>query len=218
MRMRTIGIVLTVLLVLVSACASPQGNSLTYKGVTEVTVKAGEFVPGTGIRFLGEGEQGARVSIDGKEVTRLVGDSLKWQGEVMPGVTLSVNLRVLHISADKLITSGVVSIHLDGVQPQAAAVDKDRPVRYTLPVTYKVNKGERIPGTSIRFVGNTEGKGATFEGLEGYPYRSIGDSLLWDGRLLSNVDLHLNVRVGYYNDSFLQVLGTATVGMTPESK
>ncbi len=197
------------------ACAAPQGNDLTYQGVTEVTVKVGEFVPGTGIQFVRQTEQGAEVNIDGQKLVRLVGDALKWEGEVLPGATLSVNLRVLHISADRLLTSGVVRIRLKGVDPRAGAVDKSRPVRYTLPVTYKVNKGERIPGTTIRFVGPTEGKGATFEGLEGYPYRSIGDSILWDGQLMPNVDIHLNLRVGYYNDSFVQVLGTATIGLTP---
>ncbi len=208
-------VLIGVLLSVAVACAAPQGDELTYQGVTEVTVKSGDFVPGTGIQFVGQTEQGAEVRIDGQKVIRLVGDALKWDGEVMPGVTLSVNLRVLHISSDRLLTSGVVRIRLKDVEPRAADVDKNRPVRYTLPVTYKVNKGDRIPGTTIRFVGSTEGKGATFEGIDGYPYRSIGDSILWDGQLMPNVDLHLNLRVGYYNDSFLQVLGTATVGLSP---
>lgn len=199
-----------------SACAlGGTKAALSYSGPTEITVKAGEFVPGTPIRYVGQTEQGAKFTIEGQEVIRLVGDSLKWSGDVTPDVHLSVNLRILHISPQQVITSGVVTIGLKSVSPRKAGVDKNRPVRYMLPVTYKVNKGDTIPGTVIRYAGPEKDKGAKLEGVEGYPYRAIGDSILWDGQLLDNVDLQLNVRVLFYNDSFMQVLGTATVGITP---
>ena len=202
-----------VLWLLISAC-SRADNALTYTGPTEVTVKAGAFVPGTPIQFLGVQDGKAEVSIEGQRVTRLLGDSLTWEGEITTNVRLRVNLRVLHIAPERLITGGTVTITVREPQPRAAEVDTQRPVRYTIPVTYKVNVGETIPGTTIRYAGPSE-KGARLEGLEGYPYRAIGDSILWDGRLQDNVDLQLNVRVIFYNRDFLQVLGTATVGITP---
>ncbi len=193
--------------------ASGGEDTLTYAGVTEITVRAGDFVPGTGIQFLGPGEQGARVKIDGQELIRLLGDSLIWEGRMADGVDAKVNLRVLHISDDRLITSGLVTLRVHHPSPRRGEVDTHRPVRYTLPVAYKVREGEYIPGTLIRYVGPEEGKGAHLEGVEGYPYRAIGDSILWQGQLRPNVDLSLNVRVLFFNDTFLQVLGTATVGV-----
>lgn len=215
---RAIAIILLLALFsgVLSACIPGRTKSvLSYSGPTEITVKAGEFVPGTPIQYMGQEEKGARFLIEGQEAIKLVGDSLKWSGNVTPDVFLSVNLRILHISPQQVITSGLVTIGLDNVTPQKGGADENRPVRYTLPVTYKVDKNGRIPGTTVKFVGVDKEKGAQLEGVEGYPYRAIGDSILWDGHLLSNVDLQLNVRVLFYNDSFLQVLGTATVGISP---
>ncbi len=208
--------VLAIIILLVTACSFGATKAvLSYSGPTEITVKAGEFVPGTPIQYLGQNEQGARFLIEGQEAIKLVGDSLKWSGSVTPSVHLSVNLRILHISPEQVVTSGLVSIGLDNISPQRSDVDENRPVRYTLPVTYKIDKGDSIPGTAIRYVGEEKDKGAKLEGVEGYPYRAIGDSILWDGKLLNNVDLQLNVRVLFYNDAFMQVLGTATIGITP---
>lgn len=207
---------LVVIATALSACAlGGTKAALSYSGPTEITVKAGEFVPGTPIQYLGQNEQGARFLIEGQEAIKLVGDSLKWSGNVTPDVIINVNLRILHISPKQVITSGLVTIALDNVSPRKGEVREDRPVRYTLPVTYKVDKGRRIPGTSIRYVGEEQDKGAKLEGVDGYPYRAIGDSIMWDGTLKNNVDLQLNVRVLFYNDDFMQVLGTATVGITP---
>ncbi len=212
--MRVLGATLIlVLLVTLAGCSLPGSaeEGLKYSGVTEITVHAGEFIPGTGIQFLGQGEQGARVKIDGQEVIRLLGDSLIWEGRISEGVDGKVNLRVLHISDDRLITSGLVTLIVHDPEPQRGKVDEKQPVRYTLPVAYKVPVGKTIPGTLLRYAGPQEGKGAHLEGLEGYPYRAIGDSILWEGKLRPNVDLILKLRVLFFNDSLLQVLGTATV-------
>ena len=219
--MKRQGILWVLLLLLASSliggCAlSKEGaDVLTYSGVTEVSVAPGEFVPGTRIQYVGQDEQGARVLIDGQELIRKLGDSLIWEGKVTDGVDLKVKLRVLHIAEKRLVTSGLVTLRVHHPNPQPAAVDESRPVRYTLPVTYKVSKGKCIPGTLVCYEGPEEGKGARLSGVEGYPYRALGDSILWQGTLLPNADLSLNVRVLFYNDSFLQVLGTATVGVTP---
>ena len=209
--------ILLVVALVLSGCNPFAGGSgdLTYAGPTELTIAAGEFVPGTRIQFVRAGADGAEVLIDGQKATKKVGDSLRWSGQVTDGVALKVNLRILHISEDRLITSGLVNLSIKHPSPQPGEADQNRPVRYTVPVTYKVNKGDLLPGTTIRYAGPEEEKGAKLEGIEGYPFRAIGDSILWEGTLRSNVDVSLNVRVLFYNDSFMQVLGTATIGVTP---
>ena len=197
------------------ACTRAPGGGLVYAGPVEQTVSAGDFIPGTGIQFLRGGEKGAEFMIGDQEAVKMVGDSLKWAGPVGDGIYLQVALRTLHISSDRLVSGGTVKITVDDPNPQPGSVDESRPVRYTVPVTYRVNQGDAIPGTTIIYAGTTEGKGAVLEGIEGYPYRSIGDSIVWDGSLRANVDLHLNVRVLFYNNSFMQVGGLATVGITP---
>lgn len=199
---------------LVGGCSQGQGG-LVYTGPTELTVEAGKFVPGTPIQFVGATAKGAEVRIEGEPAFKQLGDSLIWQGEVVPGVRLSVNLRILHISEARLVTGGVVTVEVQAAQPQAGPARTDRPVRYTLPVTYKVDKGKTIPGTTVRYVGTEEGKGARLEGLEGYPYRAIGDSILWEGHLTPSVDVQQTLRVLFFNDRFLQVLGTATLYIAP---
>ncbi len=214
MRIVTLLLVLTLL---VSGCTPfpGSGDHLTYAGPTELTIRAGKFVPGTRIQFVREDEKGAEVLIEGQKATKMVGDSLQWSGQVTDGVSLKANLRILHISPEQMITSGLITLAVAKPHPQPGRADKNRPVRYTLPVTYKVDKGSTLPGTTIRYAGTEKDKGARLEGIEGYPYRAIGDSILWEGTLRPNVDIALNVRVLFYNDSFMQVLGTATIGVTP---
>lgn len=216
--MRRTGWVVVLLVVLTAlaftGCAQQTGG-LVYTGPTEVTVEAGGFVPGTPIQYVATTTQGAEVVIEGQRALRQVGDSLLWEGQVAPNVRLSVNLRILHISEERLLTAGVVTVEVKNAQPQPAPAATDRPVRYTLPVAYKVDKGDLIPGTTVRYVGPEEGKGARLEGVDGYPYRAIGDSVLWEGRLTPSVDAQYTLRVLFFNDQFLQVLGTATLYIAP---
>lgn len=205
-----LGLVLTLLL----ACTSPEGQ-LVYTGPTEVTVLVGEYIPGTDIQFVGKGSEGAQVLIEGQPALKKLGDSLNWSGTVSEGVHIQVRLRVLHIAPERLLSGGTVRITVKDPAPEAGPTNKPRPIRYTVPVTYKVNRGDLIPGTTIVYTGREKGKGARLEGVGGYPYRAIGDSIVWDGALRSNVDLHLSLRLLFFNDSFMQVMGLATVSITP---
>ena len=82
------------------------------------------------------------------------------------------------------------------------------------PVTYHVRKGHYIPGTLVKYVGRTE-EGIELEGVEGYPYRKFGDSILWEGKLRERVFLKLNVRVLLITEDSITVAGTATLLLTP---
>ena len=51
--------------------------------------------------------------------------------------------------------------------------------------------------------------------MEGYAYRKVGDSIVWQGKLKEGVYVVVNVRTFLYTDSFLQVAGTAEVVLVP---
>jgi hypothetical protein len=58
-------------------------------------------------------------------------------------------------------------------------------------------------------------EGIELEGVEGYPYRKFGDSIVWEGKLREKVFLQLNVRILLITESSITVAGTATVFLTP---
>jgi hypothetical protein len=77
-----------------------------------------------------------------------------------------------------------------------------------------VEKGDYIPGTLVKYVSKQE-EGIELSGVEGYPYRKFGDSIIWEGKLREKVYLQLNVRVLLITESFINVTGTATLLLTP---
>jgi len=52
-------------------------------------------------------------------------------------------------------------------------------------------------------------------GIDGYPYRKLADSILWEGKLREGVFLRLNVRVLLISDDSLRVGGMATIWIAP---
>ena len=85
---------------------------------------------------------------------------------------------------------------------------------YYAPVAYGMAPGALIPGTLYSYVGTTE-EGAELSGIEGYPYRKSGDSIIWNGKLRDGVYLKLNARVVQYDDKGLRVGGIATIVIAP---
>jgi hypothetical protein len=75
-----------------------------------------------------------------------------------------------------------------------------------------VRKGDKIPGTQITYKGKTD-NGAEFEGVSGYPYRKLGDSVSWTGRLRDNAYLDETMRVTVYADDFVTLVGLADIGL-----
>ncbi|MBM4460747.1 MAG: hypothetical protein FJ011_23810 [Chloroflexi bacterium] len=55
---------------------------------------------------------------------------------------------------------------------------------------------------------------AELGGVAGYPYRKLGDSISWSGRLRGNAYLDMTTRVVVYADDFIQVAGLAVIGLT----
>ncbi|MGQ9491314.1 MAG: hypothetical protein ACUVR4_14195 [Anaerolineae bacterium] len=59
-----------------AACGSAMAGSLTYSGPIEQTVAIGETIPGSNIRYVGYGDDGAEVLINDQRALKKVGDSL----------------------------------------------------------------------------------------------------------------------------------------------
>jgi len=209
--------VLMILTTLGGGCLPGPGSAdaLKYKGATEETVAIGETLPGSNIRYVGFSEDGAELLIDDQRAVKKVGDSLDWQGKPAPGVEVAVTQRILLANETRLQTVGAIKLTVQDPFP-AVAQFPDKPASsYKVAVTYTVKRGATIPGTLITYTGKTD-SGAELKGVSGYPYRKIGDSIGWTGRLRANVYLDMTARVIAYTDDFIQVAGLATVGVTGE--
>ncbi len=192
-------------------------NTLVYSGPTELSLAPGETLPLTDIVFLGMEEGHGLFTIGEFRATRQIGDSLDWDGEPLPGVSLSLRLRILWFRGGRAQLAGTVRIEVRDVQATEGKVDESAAVAYRIPVKYRVPKGERIPGTTWEYVGATP-RGAELGGIEEYPFRKVADSILWEGHLRPGVGLALNLRVVYFDDQALQVAGLATVTLKAAEK
>jgi hypothetical protein len=82
------------------------------------------------------------------------------------------------------------------------------------PVAYTVQKNGAIPGTLLTYEGKTD-EGAELGGMDDYPYRKSGDSIVWTGAIKENVWLQLDLRVGVYTEQTLAVAGLASLWIEP---
>jgi len=198
-----------------AACTlkSEGAGPLTYEGPYRVDLGVGQALPGTDVRYLGVGPQGARVRIGGQEVVRLAGDSIETEAHPHPTLSLRYTLRVYAYDEQALHAVGTIRAELREAQPRAAPLPSKAAARFTAPVTYRVPKGGVIPGTTVVFVGKEEGR-ARLGGLPGYPYRNVGDSILWTGQIHPLVYLNATFRVLLIEDAWLTVVGTAEVWLS----
>jgi hypothetical protein len=203
-----------IVLLTVTACLPGKGSdrTLEYNGPTEYSVALGQLVPGTDIRYVAYSERGAEVTIGGQRALKKAGDSLDWKGTPVAGVDVALTQRILLINEQRLQTVGMVKVTINDVAP-ASAQFPDKPLySYKVAVTSTVKRGATIPGTLITYQGKAE-NGAQLGGVSGYPYRKLGDSIAWTGRLRSNAYLDLTVRVVAYANDFVQVAGLATIAV-----
>jgi hypothetical protein len=210
--------VLGLLLVGVVSCGPSSGKGsveLAYTAPVEISVKAGENLPGTSIRYVGKSEKGAEVLIAGQHAFKQKGDSLDWKGDPVEGASVDLSLRILWFTEETLHLAGTGKVVVRQPAPQPALIQEDWPLKFSnAPVTYGVARNEYIPGTTIEYLGK-EGEGAHLGGIDGYPYRKGADSILWEGKLREKVYLRLNVRVLYIGENSLRVGGTASIWIVP---
>jgi hypothetical protein len=214
------GAVVLCLLVLLVTCMPDRGGQrgeLHYRGPTELSIARGEFLAGTPLQYLGKTEDGTLVSIEGQQALKKTGDSLNWVHNPVDGVAVDLNLRVALITEEKLHVLGTVKASVLDPVPHPAEIEASAPIRYKLPVNYRIKKGQTIPGTDILYLGETE-KGAHLANVEGYPYRELGDSIVWRGQLRDRLWLELNLRTAFISKNSLNVAGIAELSITPEEE
>lgn len=189
---------------------SSQGEGLTYVLVSDVTVEVGESVPGTTLQYLGSGERGAHVTIDGQESWKRVGDSLDWSGDLAPCAASDLSLRILSYNDESMHLVGTTTIAVEAPEPREGGTVKTSPVTYGGLVAYGVPVGSVIPGSTIRYEGPTA-DGAELAGVEGYPYRKAGDSIHWEGTVCPDVHLSLEVRLVQFDEEAMRVAGVVNL-------
>ena len=211
-------VVLGLLLIILPACQRQSEGGpleLIYTAPFETGIERGGGLPGTGIRYVGSSDKGAEILIDDQTAFKQKGDSLGWKGDSVENVHLDLSLRVLWVTEETLYVGGTAKATVRDPIPEAASLPTEPPVKYSnAPVTYRVKKGDYIPGTLVKYVGKHE-EGIELSGVEGYPYRKLGDSVVWEGKLLERVLLQLNVRVLFIASDFINVTGTAALSLTP---
>lgn len=188
------------------------GGALTYDGATQHGVGPGELIPGTNIQFVRNTSEGAEVLINGQRAIKKVGDSLDWQGTVAPGVDVSMPQRIALITDDRLQTVGTVRVKVSGVNPVPGPAPAGGRYSYKVTSGYTVRRGERVPGTTLVYEQKTD-QGAQFSGASDYPYRRVGDSVIWQGQLAPGVYLDTTLRVVAYTDDIVTLAGLAAISV-----
>ncbi len=206
-------VIVLVVIALLAGCPGPGSGTLTYSGPTEQAVRMGEAIPGSNIRYVSYTDAGAEMLINDMRAIKKVGDSLDWKGSPVPGVQVEMAQRILAANAQRLQTVGTVKVTVSDVRPELAPFPDKLAFDYKVAITYTVRRGETVPGTLISYKGKAE-DGAEFAGVSGYPYRKMGDSLTWTGRLRGNTYLDMTLRVIAYGDEFVTLGGLATIGLT----
>jgi hypothetical protein len=188
---------------------------LVLNGPVDRTLQAGDRIPGTDIILSEVGADQAEFSIAGMRSVRRLGDSLDYDGgwPGLGGVTYALRLRIYRISGGSVRAAGVHQLEVRETQPQMSEVPLREPV-LRFPYTVGVNTGERIAGTTYGYVGE-EARGAQISGLaeDSYPYRKIGDSLVWQGTLRPDIPVEFSLRILYYGGSNARVGGIVALSL-----
>lgn len=197
---------------------TPEG-AINFNGPTERQIAIGERLPGTDIVLAEITPDGAVFEIGGLRATRQIGDSLDSDGS-WPGAEeadYSLRLRVYYVGDEGVRAAGVHQLVVYNVQPQADSAVSLANETVRFPFTVGVAAGETITGTTLRYLGSEEA-GAQLGGLaEGeYPYRRVGDSIVWRGRVRSNIAAEFQLRMLFYTGEQARVGGLVTLDLPTE--
>jgi len=184
-----------------------------------ITLDPGDSVPETQLHYVGRDGPAYLVTLDGLEASKRVGDSLNWRGIIAPVVASEYKLRVLPtFSNTDLSALGSLEFNIMNPKPvwlENPAADASATLHFdNAEIDFSVGQGGTVPGTPFVFVGKTE-DGAQFSGVDGYPYRDLGDSLNWSGRLRGNVTVQYDMRVASIKDDEVRLLGKGELWITP---
>jgi hypothetical protein len=134
-----------------------------------------------------------------------------WPG--LSGAQYTLRLRIYIVADAYVRAAGVHRLVISNIQP---VTDNPTLPSTTLkfPFTAGAKKGEQFAGLTLRYSGSDD-RGGQLGGLpEGdYPYRKIGDSILWKGHVRADIPVEYNVRMLFYNAEQAQIGGVVTVAM-----
>jgi hypothetical protein len=188
-------------------------NAVAFAGPTERRLAVGEGIPGTDIRLVGFGDEGAEFQIGEFRSVRRAGDSLDYDGGFVGvnGVNYTARLRIYRVSGDSVRVAGVHRLVIDNIQPTPGDVSlRDNVLR--IPYTASANVGEQFKGTTYGYVGLAE-RGGEISGLPGnrFPFHKVGDSVRWEGTLRPDIPIRYDLRVLFYSDGSMQIGGVVTL-------
>lgn len=211
-RRTTAGLLFAV--VLLAGClatAGPRPEILTYSLPTTLTVDRGQALSCSDILYESAGDEGVYLVIDGQRALKRRGDSVKWSGSPELGADVSMDMRIVWYTEEQIHLVGMAHITVHNAAPRAGVAESVSGVSFSGPVAYGVTVDSYVPGTPLAYVGPSE-NGAELGGLYNeYPYRQIGDSILWEGRLRSQVYIRLELRTVHFDERGLRVAGFATI-------
>lgn len=217
LRLASLPVVALLFLAVLLGCLRGPGaqpGTLTYEGPQTYTLKPGDWLPGTDIRYMRKTDSGAEFVIAGQRALKKAADSLNWSGSPAGGVKLDLRTRIIWIGDEEVRVLGTVKVVVSDVAPQPGEANTKAPLSYETPVAYGLKVGAKVPGTLVTYEGKGS-DGARFSGVEGYPHRQIGDSLVWEGRLRANVALRVVLRVVQFSEESARLAGVAHLWISP---
>lgn len=193
---------------------TPPG-AIVYNGPTERSLSPGDRIPGTDIVLTAVTNAGAEFQIAGMHSVRALGDSLDFDGDwpTAGGISYNVRMRIYYIGSNYVGAAGVHRMVIQNIQPVAESVNLgDATMKF--PFTVAANVGETIAGTTLGYAGQGD-RGGQISGLpEGeFPFRKIGDSIHWTGRVRADIPAEYNIRMLYYDANGARVGGIVTLGI-----
>ena len=197
-----------------------QEHLLSYQvPVSVISLQPGETVPHTQVSFQQQDGGIYYVLIDNQLAEKRVGDSLKWQGAIAPGIEVNYNLRIAPtLLQEDLLLGGSVEVGVHNPSPVEMVSDipgGDGNLHFgNIFIDFRVPLGYSIPGTTIGFVGTADEE-AELSGISGYPYRAAGDSISWQGEVKENASVKYSLRVVSVQEDELRVMGTADLWINP---
>jgi len=173
-------------------------------------------VPGTRIFYVGLRDGFYEFQVDGLVARYVVNDSLPWRGVIAPGVVGDYRLTVQGSSGEQVLLNGTTRVAVLFPQPfeiPISALPGTLPDFSNIPIDYVVPQGQLVPGTVLRYEGQQDGS-AIFSGGTGFPSYPLGNSVIYSGRLSSNVIIRYDLVVSRLDEFGVGLSGTARVWIT----
>lgn len=193
---------------------APDG-ALLLAGPTASRLAAGERLPGADITYLRVEGENAVFEIAGMRSPRRMGDAVDFSGEWpgLPGSTYQVRTRIYGYTAEGVWLAGVQQLLVPDVTPERGGQLQDGvTLRFPFVDGVQADGLDTIAGTTFGYMGKYA-RGAQLSGVpEGeYPYRAVGDSIVWEGTLRPHVGAAFDLRTLAYGRESLRVGGTVAV-------